>query len=86
MAERKGKKLRRATPKSKARYAVQFGITEKNKKKKVMKHLRGNPDDHMAIVAYEKTFGKAQPVLNRKGRYLTNKPFKRVAARPQPVG
>jgi hypothetical protein len=57
--ERKGKKLRRITAKSKAYYSVQVGRTESNKKRKMGRHIRENPQDQGAIVRYEQTFGRA---------------------------
>lgn len=69
MAERKGKKLRRCTAASKAYYKVQFGKTDANKKKRMQKHLRAQPDDLQAIQRYEMTFGHAKDLgLSCAGR------------------
>lgn len=71
MAERKGKKLRRCTPRSKAYYAVQFGKTESNQKKRIRKHIRANPWDLKAVQRYEQTMGRADSFgLSSRGRKL----------------
>lgn len=73
MAEGKGKKLRRCTARSKARYALQFGISERNKKRKLSRHIRNNPDDIQAIFRFEQDMGSAKGLLSSltgRGRYL----------------
>jgi hypothetical protein len=71
MAERKGKKLRRSTPSSKAYYKVQFGVTDTNRAKRMRRHLRANPADKKAIVRYEQNMGRADSVgFNSRGRKL----------------
>jgi hypothetical protein len=59
MAEKKGKKLRRSNAKTRAIYAIQFGKTEVNKRRKMGRHIRHHPLDQDTIQRYEKDMGKA---------------------------
>lgn len=69
--ERKGKKLRRCTAKSKAYYALQRGKSEDNLKRFLRRHLRHHPHDQVAVRRYEQTFGSAEHLgLNAAGRRL----------------
>ncbi len=81
MAERKGKKLRRCTAASKARYKVQFGITDNNRAKKMRKHIRANPSDAQAKKRYEVNMGRADTFgLSSKGKKLEKRLKKQEAA------
>jgi len=68
-AERKGKKLRRCTAKSRAYYSLQVGKSEANKKRRLKRHIRTFPMDVQAIVRYEKDMGRANGLgMNSQGR------------------
>jgi hypothetical protein len=57
--------------KKKGYYAVQFGRTDDNKKRKLRRHIRSNPGDKQAIVHHEKKLGKVDNLgPTSKGRKL----------------
>lgn len=60
------------TAKRKSLYAAQFGLTDRNKKRKLRRHIRDNPQDLKAIQRYEQTMGKASDlgVSGRAARRL----------------
>lgn len=59
------------TNKRKSLYAAQFGLTDRNKKRKLRRHISVNPEDLKAIKRYEVNMGKATDIaLRSKGRKL----------------
>lgn len=69
-AEKKGKKLRRCTAQSKAYYKLQFGTTDSNRKKRLIRHIRSNPFDTAARERFEQDMGEAKGIgLNTHGRH-----------------
>lgn len=68
--ERKGKKLRRITAQSKAYYKLQYGKTDDNRKKRLLKHLRANPADAKGRQRFEQNMGNAQNIgLSSAGKH-----------------
>jgi hypothetical protein len=68
--ERKGLKLRRCS-KLAPKYKLQFGLTDRNKKRFLQRHIRNHPNDRQAIARYELNMGSAVGVLanlTAKGR------------------
>jgi hypothetical protein len=59
--------------KRKAHYAAQFGITDRNRKRKMRRHVRAHPLDLQAVAEYEKTYGPVAPLG------MTSKGHKRAA-------
>lgn len=57
MAEKKGKKLRRANAASRAYYGAQTKITALNARKRLVRHLRDLPADWQALKLHEKRYG-----------------------------
>lgn len=49
-------KLRRCL-KFKTHYALQFGLTDRNRKKRLGRHIRHFPEDKAAIALYEAQYG-----------------------------
>jgi len=54
--------------KRKSLYANQFGLTDRNKKRKLRRHLRDFPNDAKAVKRWEETYGPAKDVgMTSKG-------------------
>lgn len=68
--------------KRKGHYAAQFGITDRNKRRRIKRHVRANPNDTKAIKRYEETYGKVSEVgLSSKGRKQKSKVIGHVQVR-----
>lgn len=69
MSEQTNKSLR--TARRNARYQLQFARTETNRKRRMGKHIRSQPNDAQAVKTYEKAknFGPATLGLNSHGRH-----------------
>jgi len=58
--------------KRKSLYANQFGLTDRNKKRKLRRHLRDFPHDAQAVKKWEQVWGPAKDLgLTAKGRRRT---------------
>lgn len=62
----------RQQKKNASMYKLQFGLTDRNKKRKLRKHIRANPHDKKAVDRYAKDLGDPKGLgLSAKGRKRT---------------
>lgn len=55
--------------KRKSHYAAQFGLTDRNKKRKLRRHLRDFPNDVQAVKKWEQAWGPAKDLgVTGRGR------------------